>query len=103
MDDYDDAEPELTATEREYNIAASTLFGDAADGHYKHVTAGLDGDRAYRHLLRADLERFEAAVLRKAATAVLADTAHIRYGSATDYAQRHAALLQTMAADANPA
>ncbi|MFJ4682015.1 hypothetical protein [Streptomyces sp. NPDC088789] len=40
-----------------------------------------------------------AAVLEEAAEAVAADTTHIRYGSATDYAQRHAALLRRMAAE----
>lgn len=40
-----------------------------------------------------------AAVLREAADAVAADTEiHIRYGSATDYANRHANLLRRLAA-----
>lgn len=39
-------------------------------------------------------------VLRWAAELVAADTAHIRYGSATDYANRHAALLRRAADDA---
>lgn len=38
--------------------------------------------------------------LRWAAELVAADTAHIRYGSATDYANRHAALLRRAADDA---
>ena len=42
-------------------------------------------------------EVHRAAVLREGATAVLADTAHIHYGSATDYAERHAALPNSMA------
>lgn len=38
-----------------------------------------------------------AAAYRKAAAAVLADTDHIPHGSATDYAERHAALISRMA------
>ena len=41
-----------------------------------------------------------AAVLREAADAVAADNRSIRYGSATDYADRHAALLRRMADEA---
>lgn len=42
-----------------------------------------------------------AAVLREAADAVAADTGfHIRYGSATDYAEHYAALLRRLAAEA---
>lgn len=43
-----------------------------------------------------------ATVLREAADAVAADTDHIRHGSATDYAERHAALLRRMADEAEP-
>ena len=43
-----------------------------------------------------------AAVLREAADAVAADTDHIRYGSATDYADRHAVLLRRMADEEQP-
>lgn len=42
-----------------------------------------------------------ASVLREGADAVAADTeVHIRYGSATDYANRHAALLRRLADEA---
>lgn len=39
------------------------------------------------------LEAFRAEVLAEAAELVRADVAHIRYGSATEYAECHAALL----------
>ncbi len=42
---------------------------------------------------RAAVDRLEAAVRAHDAEIVRADTGHIRYGSATEYAIRHAALI----------
>lgn len=44
-----------------------------------------------------------AEVLREALAALRQDVDHIRYGSATEYAERHAALLARMAAEADDA
>lgn len=49
----------------------------------------------------AELAGIRAAALTEAADAVAADTGHIRFGSATDYAERHAALLRRLAAEAH--
>lgn len=54
-------------------------------------------DADSRRLLDAHAAEVRAAAFTEAADAVLVDTAHIRYGSATDYAERHAALLRRMA------
>lgn len=42
---------------------------------------------------RRRIDRLILAVLKDAAEVVRADTGHVRYGSATDYANRHAALI----------
>jgi hypothetical protein len=47
--------------------------------------------------LRAELAQARGAALIEGAAAVAADIEHIRYGSASDYAGRHEALLRRMA------
>jgi hypothetical protein len=73
----DDAEPELTETQKAYNVAQSELFQLAAYGHCVYHPAGeMATDRGkrqherYRDLIRAAQARFEAAALRKAADAM---------------------------------
>jgi hypothetical protein len=77
------------------------------DGLYgQHYDEGLDD---WPHWLTEEARQHDpdaasvsrSAVLLEAADAVAADTAHIRYGSATDYAERHAALLRQLAAEAH--
>ena len=60
------------------------------------TNAGLSAPRA-----AANADALIAAVRHHDAEVVRADTGHIRYGSATDYAERHANLLSP-AADASP-
>ena len=61
-----------------------------------NVREWLKGARCGRQLLADRTD----AVLREAADAVAADAGHIAYGSAADYAERHAALLRRMADEA---
>lgn len=50
--------------------------------------------------VRKERDEARAAAFREAADLVAADThIHIRYGSATDYAERHAALLRQKAGE----
>ena len=77
------------------------------DGLYgQHYDEGLDD---WPHWLTEEARLHDpdaapvsrSAVLLEAADAVAADTAHIRYGSAKDYAKRHAALLRRLAPEAH--
>jgi hypothetical protein len=50
--------------------------------------------------LNAAIDNYRAKVLTTAADLIRSDARHIRYGSATDYAERHANLLMASAREA---
>jgi hypothetical protein len=85
MSNVDDAEPQLTETQKAYNVAAGSLFQLAAYGHCVYHPAGeMATERGkrqherYRDLIRAAQARFEAAALRKAADAAEAETTQLK-------------------------
>lgn len=71
--EQDDAEPELTEVQKEYNLAKSELFQLAAYGHCTYTNGELltdEGKRKqqdYNDRIRQAQARFEAAALRKSA------------------------------------
>lgn len=70
---------------------AAEKFNDEFDGTATFLVSDCGMEQQYAEDMLNELLSAHAAML---AEKVLADTAHIRYGCATDYAERHAALIK---------